>query len=741
MSILYDEIASYIIRDLKCYSSYYDENTFNEFKSIFESLPVKIENSRKENRALKIGIVGEVKAGKSSFLNSLLFSGNDILPKASTPMTAALTKLSYAEKPSARIVFYSKKEWQFVDDMARSYDKRVAELCEEFRQKRNKLNRSSKIKDALKIRNHNNLTDEEILPLIKDNISDKLISCNELRNLYLKSTENLDNYLGQKVTISLEDINQNLNDYIGAEGKFTAIVKHVEIKINNPILLDFEVVDTPGLNDPILSRSEATKKFLGECDVVFLLSYTGQFLKQEDISFMCNTIPREGIKEVVIVGSKYDSGLLDDNKSNSLKTARNNTIRSYNNQAKNNLERVLNKGSLYTNSIQRLYDSLPPIYISSLLYSAAIRKKRGLSYTDEQNLIISNLKKRFDDFVDSKEILVKLSGIKDIQDNKLNILKLSKNTIIEEKNKNILDSNKLNLLECLDDILNQATLNKNILEKSDKVALDKKKDTILNNLNAMRREISSVIYSTASDVHNSLVNLSTEIDSLVNKHNKFSVEEKTKTENYIKKSGLFGWVKKTEEREIYHYEVSTSEVADNINNYIVSCKTLANDILKKAIDRDELKIKLKNVILSGFDTTEDNFDENEILTPLNRLLKDIQIVQLKIDTEFYKNKVFEEFPNGLAMDSDIHKLKIHQSLILGQVSTYLKNEIDKYDENSQNDLKTLAHTFVERLESKLQDNIKKIESQIENKTEALENYKVLINNISRYKMEIKDMEL
>ena len=129
------------------------------------------------------------------------------------------------------------------------------------------------------------------------------------------------------------------------------------------------------------------------------------------------------------------------------------------------------------------------------------------------------------------------------------------------------------------------------------------------------------------------------------------------------------------------------------------------------------------------------------MTPLNRLLKDIQIVQLKIDTEFYKNKVFEEFPNGLAMDSDIHKLKIHQSLILGQVSTYLKNEIDKYDENSQNDLKTLAHTFVERLESKLQDNIKKIESQIENKTEALENYKVLINNISRYKMEIKDMEL
>lgn len=741
MGMSYDEIASYIIQELKDYSTYYDENTFNEFKSIFESLPIKIETSRKENRALKIGIVGEVKAGKSSFLNSLLFSGNDILPKASTPMTAALTKISYAENPCATIVFYSKKEWQFVDDMARSYDKKVGELCKEFREKRNKPNCRSKIKNTLNITKPNHLNDEAILPLIRDKISDKLISCNELRNLYLKSTENLANYLGQKVTIPLEDINQSLNDYIGAEGKFTAIVKHVEIKINNPILLDFEVVDTPGLNDPILSRSEATKKFLGECDVVFLLSYTGQFLKQEDINFMCNSIPREGIKEIVIIGSKYDSGLLDDNKSNSLKNARDNTIRSYNNQAKNNLERVLNKGSVYTNSIQKLYDSLPPIYISSLLYSAAIRKKRGLAYTDEQNLIISNLKKRFNDFIDSKEILVKLSGIKDIQDNKLNILKLSKNSIIEEKNKDILDSNKLNLLECLDDILNQATLNKNILEKSDKVALDKKKDSILNNLNAMRREISSVIYSTASDVHNSLVTLSTEIDSLVNKHNKLFVEEKRDIEFYTKKSGLFGLIKKTEEREVYSYEVSTSEVADNINNYIVSCKTLANDILKKSIDRDELKIKLKNVILSGFDTTADNFDENEILTPLNRLLKDIQIVQLKIDTEFYKNKVFEEFPNGFAMDSDIHKLKIHQSLILGQASKYLKNEINKYDENSQNDLKMLAHTFVELLKSKLEDNINKIESQIKNKTEALENYNSLIKKVSDYKIKIKDMEL
>ena len=44
-----------------------------------------------ENRLLSIGIVGRVKAGKSSLLNALFFGGKQILPKAATPMTAALT--------------------------------------------------------------------------------------------------------------------------------------------------------------------------------------------------------------------------------------------------------------------------------------------------------------------------------------------------------------------------------------------------------------------------------------------------------------------------------------------------------------------------------------------------------------------------------------------------------------------------------------------------------------------------
>ena len=62
----------------------------NEFAiSKSEDLRKAIFDMEDENRVLRVGIVGRVKAGKSSLLNALIFDGKNILPKAATPMTAA----------------------------------------------------------------------------------------------------------------------------------------------------------------------------------------------------------------------------------------------------------------------------------------------------------------------------------------------------------------------------------------------------------------------------------------------------------------------------------------------------------------------------------------------------------------------------------------------------------------------------------------------------------------------------
>ena len=62
-----------------------------------------------QSRMLKIGIIGRVKAGKSSLLNALLFNGENILPKAATPMTAALTIMQYGDSVRAEVDFFSQQ--------------------------------------------------------------------------------------------------------------------------------------------------------------------------------------------------------------------------------------------------------------------------------------------------------------------------------------------------------------------------------------------------------------------------------------------------------------------------------------------------------------------------------------------------------------------------------------------------------------------------------------------------------
>ena len=74
------------------------ENNLAELEELISDFKDGGQSLLESNNTLQIGIVGQVKAGKSTFLNSLFFNGENVLPKASTPMTAGLTVIEYSPK-------------------------------------------------------------------------------------------------------------------------------------------------------------------------------------------------------------------------------------------------------------------------------------------------------------------------------------------------------------------------------------------------------------------------------------------------------------------------------------------------------------------------------------------------------------------------------------------------------------------------------------------------------------------
>ena len=215
-----------------------------------------------ESDTLTIGVIGQMKCGKSTFLNSFVFE-DTILPSATTPMTAALSVITYGEKERVVAEFYTRDEWAEQQmQAARSLDEAQDNAAEE-----------SKIKAA-----------------------------KELVGKAHKLGSNLNQLLGK----TQEDQFCNLIEYVGADGKYISITKAVTIYYPKDYLKGVEIVDTPGFNDPIVSREERTKDFLKRADVVLMMLYAGRPFDATDRDIIFKNVSQCGIGKVLIGINKYD---------------------------------------------------------------------------------------------------------------------------------------------------------------------------------------------------------------------------------------------------------------------------------------------------------------------------------------------------------------------------------------------------------------------------------------------------
>ncbi|MCQ2051820.1 MAG: dynamin family protein [Bacteroidaceae bacterium] len=255
------------------------DNIFEELKGKKEALIGKVSKAHEfgwidetrykeiidkiNNDILTIGVIGQMKCGKSTFLNSFVFE-DEVLPSATTPMTAALSVITYGESKKIVAEFYNEDEWEEMKAQAsRNLDEVSGNTLQE-----------SKVKAA--------------------------------KELVEKSTK-----LGSSINDLLnkgkqEDSFEHLIEYVGAEGKYVAITKSVVIYYPKEYLKGVEIVDTPGFNDPIVSREERTNEFLKKADVVIMMLYAGRPFDSTDRDIIFTNVRQCGIGKVIIGINKYD---------------------------------------------------------------------------------------------------------------------------------------------------------------------------------------------------------------------------------------------------------------------------------------------------------------------------------------------------------------------------------------------------------------------------------------------------
>lgn len=187
-----------------------------------------------KNSRLTIAVCGVVKAGKSTFLNSILFGG-DVLPTFPTPCTAKLTFITHADgKPGFIVRFFT---------------------SEEFKKMRSELSADS----SAKLQN-------EIDRAQSSGVSPQQIwGGNE-------------EFEGN----SFEELKAKLHEYASEDGCFTPFVREIELRINRPELKGLFIVDTPGLDDPNPLNSRETETWAQRAHaVIYLMPWRGMSAKDK----------------------------------------------------------------------------------------------------------------------------------------------------------------------------------------------------------------------------------------------------------------------------------------------------------------------------------------------------------------------------------------------------------------------------------------------------------------------------
>lgn len=392
---------------------------------------LKAEIKRAEEQKLTIGVIGQMKAGKSTFLNSFIF-GDTILPAATSPMTASLSYITYGPEKKLVAEFYTPDEWVEL--------RNTAQLPIEEGQE--STAQGSKIKAA----------QELVAKAVK--------------------ISQLDSLLGK----TKEDSFSNLIDYVGADGKYIAITKAVTLYYPLEYLKGVEIVDTPGFNDPIVSREERTRQFLKQADVSLLLLYAGRAFDASDRDILFKDVRNCGIGKILVGINKYDINVAQGETPKEISTATEQALR----QAAYELQ---------DDSIIELVQETHPIPFSAEM---ALLSKLPMSRIQADEVLLHHYKRCCETFeISSQSELYERSLVESLNEAVRDVIERDKVEILLRKPVNMIQAAGNKLLSDIQNALTLAESQVKVLEMPDH-ELEDREDQLAKAERKLNRKIDSL---------------------------------------------------------------------------------------------------------------------------------------------------------------------------------------------------------------------------------------------------------
>lgn len=679
----------------------------DDLNNIEKEFSQKIERNQDKARKLNIAIMGRVKAGKSTFLNSLLFGGKPILPEAATPKTANLTRISWGEQPCFEVEYYTPDEWQEIENKAQqNHDSTAIKAA----------------KEAVSVVQKSNINVQQILQKGKETIQAN----------------------------NLTELEGKLNQYIGNNGDFAPLVKMTHLFLNHEELKGFDVVDTPGMNDPVTSRTERTKEEMARCDAVLFLSLANSFLDQSDMSLLAEQLPNKGIKRMILIASQYDSAINNDGYNrDSLSATETNIHTRLNRQAKTQLTPLIEQrekaGNANAANLLRQIES--PIFASTYANAYAEYPTEQWQQSESMKHSHENLceiaQTQWNGYQFTQQDWQRIAGFEKVR-SVYQQVRSEKAQLIEQQIQSLIPDSQTAFRTILERIGSKTQDRIDILKNKDLKDLDNMQKKNEHYVLKVSETLQEVIDSQIESIQNQQKSLSRDIKKSISQYNTLttSTGTETRTKSYTvsisKIYNPFSWWK-TETRyrdyEIDYQYASTSDAISLLNEYARDSAGNIEQLFNEIISPAKLKKQLKQSLVNLLPTERTDFNPLTFQSLLNDAIQKLAIPEFNLDISNIGQEIAANF-RGEVRNRQIEALKKQLYQSLNHIAQSLAQSLSDETQQLCRSLTALRNNLANHLTEEIHQELQQLKKDCTQKEQMLAQYQQLHQQVHHIQQEI-----
>lgn len=634
------------------------------------------EEALEKGKLLRIGVMGQIKSGKSTFVNALLFGGKQVLPKGATPKTANLTVITYGDTDMLRVTFYTREEWAQLETAAEHGSPSVALPAREL------LNQARAVGGG-----------------------DDCIGTG-VREIRFADTAALERQLGQ---------------YVGEAGVLAPFVKSAELVLHHELLRGLAIVDTPGLNDSIYSRVQQTRQYMEKCDVVFYLSAASDFMDTTDARLLFEQLPEQGVARLVMIASKYDSALMDAVwMKGSLEEAHRDSQRRLNRQAKAVVDRFV-ESSGNTKLAEAVRACFPPLFVSSLV--DAMVDRTYFSYTDEERRIYDGLAP---DGNLSADWLREISSFDQVRALYRKIVE-DKQKMLLQRGEQILRAAETQLERVYEDLDARLAGRSRLVEVPDALALEAIRltyercrsrldggfqrtfDAFCERLETARTEASAELSDAA------------EAATRLQEHRSFRNIPKVERVSISKWYKPWTWGKyreiRTTEQEVYLY-YSIEELSAQLDSFARQGEKLISNLLEQASDIDGVRRELLSHAMLVLGESEASFEPSYLRSLTEEAIRGLALSAPVVDIRARTDEIAARFGKEAAGREQMEDVALLAAEAADEVQRSLYADLSEQIDLLAERIPDLTRALCERMTAVIQAEL----GEAENRTRSREQY-------------------